>query len=490
MRLQTVSHFTKRPKADLLILPVWEEKENDLPDPFFSGILQKLCALKDFQGKEGETLFFYPEGQKEVRILWLGLGKREKNNLEKIRKAYGEAARRCLKKKILSANIWIFEKIEIFSESEFLTAALEGMLFANYEFHYATKEERKPSLLQELNFLTSIQAESIFSRSQKLAEALYFTRDLVNRNADDISPEKLAEIAQSLAKKHASLRTKVLHKKELTREKMGLLLAVGRASSKEPKLITITYMGNPKQKQKIALVGKGITYDTGGLSLKPTPSMLTMRGDMAGAACVMGVILAAALLKIPQNIVAVIPTAENSLGPDSYKLGDVYTSYGGKTVEITNTDAEGRLALADAISYTLKKESPTCLFTVATLTGGVVIALGEEITGFFTTSEKLCQSLESSSQATGEPAWRLPLYEPYQKMLRSEVADWKNSAGREASSMTAALFLKAFMDDKTPFTHLDIAGSAFFSKAVGYHPAQATGMPVRLLVHLLENFSL
>ena len=491
MKLDFAYPFSNRPVTDLLLLPLLQgQKPSSLEDSLQEEV-EAVLKTEDFSGKVGQTLLFYPKGEKEKRVLLVGLGKEEALQEESFRRSIGSAIRSCQKKKINSVCLHLSSKLP-FSSDRGLELALEAIFFANYHFTHSKNETLKESPIHLLESVVAISKKKNFSkwvRIEKLTEALGLARNLVNRNADEVTPEELAKVALKLSKLSSKVSVKVLDKKELEKEKMGLLLAVGRSSRNTPKLIILSYKGNPKSSKKLALVGKGVTYDTGGLSLKPTPSMLTMRADMGGAAAVLGTMLACILLDIPKNIVGVIPTTENSIDADSYKIGDVYTAYSGKTVEITNTDAEGRLILADAISYTLDKIKPDAMVTLATLTGGVVVALGEEMTGSFSTSEKLQEMLKKASEKTGELIWPLPFYLPYKKMLASEVADIKNSAGREASSIQGALFLHAFVNKKIPFAHLDIAGTAFLSKAVGYHPAQATGMPVRLLVDLIETYT-
>ncbi len=484
MKLEAVSHFAKRPSSDILLVFVSEEEKVLVQEEPLKQEIEEIYQLKDFSGKKGEFVLFYPKSKKEKRVFLIGLGDKKKLDLEAFRRIVGEAVRRIHPKKLSSALFCMPTSLS-FTEKEILQTCVEGAVYANY--HFQDYKDFSGGLFKEFYFLTSLKPSALFKKVEKLFEALSLTRDLVNKNADEVTPSKLAEVALDLAKRFKKIKVEVFDKRKLEQQKMGLLLAVGRASEEEPKLILLTYRGAPKKKKKIALVGKGVTYDTGGLSLKPTTNMIDMRQDMGGAGSVLGVFLAMASLDLPVNVVGAIPTAENSIDSKSYKIGDVYTSYSKKTVEITNTDAEGRLILADAISYVSKKFSPDALVTVATLTGGVVVALGDELTGFFSTCDKTGHILEKASKETGELAWPLPFYLPYKAMLKSEMANIKNSAGREASSIQAALFLHDFVPEKIPFIHLDIAGTAFFQKAVGYHPAQATGMPVRLLVEFLSS---
>jgi len=244
---------------------------------------------------------------------------------------------------------------------------------------------------------------------------------------------------------------------------MGLLLAVNRGSSQDPAFIILRYQGDRKLKEHTVFLGKGITFDTGGLNIKQTGQMETMKCDMAGAAAVLGLFRAVAGLGMRVNITGVIASTENAIGPLSYKPGDVYTSHSGKTVEIVNTDAEGRLILADALSYATQHLHPTAMIDLATLTGSVVIALGEEVTGLFSNHRKLAKKLSDAGLVSGERLWELPTYPEYKEQLRSSIADLKNSGGRKAGWITAALFLQEFVGD-VPWAHLDIAGTAYLSE--------------------------
>lgn len=311
-------------------------------------------------------------------------------------------------------------------------------------------------------------------------------RDLVNGNADDITPQYLGAVARGLEKTCKHVKTTVLNKKQIEKEKMGLLLAVNRGSFREPAFIIVVYKGNPKSKEKTVLVGKGITFDTGGLDLKPPAGMFTMKSDMAGAAVVLGSIQAASSLGLKVNITGVIASTENSIGSHSYKPGDVYSGFAGKTVEIMDTDAEGRLILADALAYAVDRLKPSRIIDLATLTGAVEVALGDEVSGLMCNNDALADLLVHAGSITGEKVWRLPLYEDYREALKSDIADIKSTGGRGGGCIKAALFLQEFVN-KTPWAHLDIAGTAFVNDARRYHPKYATGIGVRLLISFLEN---
>jgi len=455
--------------SDIKLFPLWEGGK---PAADFAPISLAL-PVRDFKGKEGDTSLCF-DG--EERCLLVGLGKQDKANVEGLRRAYSKAVQR-----ILTMG---YKHIEVLfpdckQKAEFLRGIAEGIALSNYQFSYKSE---KPNPLIETVTIVGASKSALTDEILIVAEGVHFVRNLVNSNADD----KIEKLIASAEKLHPEVTTTVFDKKFLVKEKMGLILAVNRASSKEPVLLKSSYRGNPKAKDHIVLVGKGITYDTGGLSLKPTDNMLSMKSDMSGAATVLAAVKTAAALGLKVNVTALAPLTENCIGSKSYKLGDVYTSYFGKTVEINNTDAEGRLVLADALSYAAKHLKPTFMVDLATLTGACVIALGEEIAGFFTPDDNLAEALLHASQLTDELLWRLPLHDEYKKHLKSEIADMVNAGPRWAGSITAALFLKEFTQD-IPWAHIDIAGPAFLSKPQFYCSSSATGYGVRLLVELLKR---
>lgn len=474
----------KRETYELMVLPFWDgpDEAADL------SVWKKSAGLPigsgDFKGKMGEALLFYGQG----RLLLLGLGKKEAVNRESLRRAYSAAVRIAREKKVKTIHL-IVPKIPKMSEEERFQSIAEGILLTNYSFDRLKSESLKDNpvcLLEEACFIgLKKNHEPMIGRLSQIASNVYFVRDLVNGNADDVTPKMLAEMAASLEKRTPGLKAKILDKKQIEKEEMGLLLAVNRGSSFDPYLVLLSYQGNAKSKECIVLVGKGITYDTGGLALKPAESMATMKCDMAGAATVLAAVQTAAALKLKVNVTALMPVTENSIDAKSYKIGDVYRSMSGKTVEVNNTDAEGRLILADAITYAIRHLRPTMMIDVATLTGGIIIALGEEISGLFANDDRLADRLIQSSDETGEKIWRMPLHADYKEMLKSDVADLLNSAGKAASSMTAALFLQEFCGS-VPWAHID-AGSSYVSKPKFYNTSKATGFGLRMLVNFLER---
>lgn len=492
MKFSAVDSLSKRKKSDLLVVPFVQNAKKKPEAAASASPLAKFWKTPietgDFEGKDGEVLFVYLSGEPEQRLALLGLGDQKKVDTEKVRRAYGCLGHECQKRKIESANL-VVPSVKDVGSDDILRGISEGLLLVNYSFelHKKDKEHKPAVLLKSVSLVGASKKDmAVVDKYAGVSEGVYLARDLVNGNADDVTPQHLADTAKKLAKKFPKVSTTVFNKSRIIKEKMELLLAVNRGSDVEPAFIIMEYKGNPKSKEQTTIIGKGITYDTGGLNLKPTGYMETMKCDMSGAAAVLGTIHAAATIGLKVNLVGIIPTTENSIGARSYKPGDIYSSYDGKTVEIVNTDAEGRLILADALSYASKKLKPKQMIDLATLTGAIVVALGEETTGLMSNNEKLSHALIEAGKSSFERVWPLPLYDEYREQLKSDLADLKNCGTRAGGSITAAMFLKEFVND-VPWAHLDIAGTAFLSKSRNYHPKNATGVGVRLLIDFLEK---
>jgi len=485
--LRRATSFSGRPKADVLIVPVWREKKKvSLAAPIgkLASSLRHPIKSDEFTGKIGDILHLFPTGQKEKRLLLLGLGDSKNITIEELRRAYAGAIRSLSSKAISKINVCIPESKHL-SEDEVLRGIAEGMLLSDYHFEEYVGEKKKKARLNAIALIgASKEAVKRLEHTRGVVRGVYLTKDLVNRNADEVNPQYLVNVALTLEDQFSTIQTTIFDKKRLEEEGMGLLLAVGRGSHQDPAMIISHYKGDPKSKDHTVIVGKGVTYDTGGLDLKT--SMLTMKCDMGGAGTCLGLLLAAASTKLKANFTIVIPTTENTIGTRSYKPGDVYKSYSGKTVEIGNTDAEGRLILADALSYACKKLKPTRLIDFATLTGAMVVSLGHEVTGLMSNDDKLADQLIAAGTETHERVWRLPLIEEYTRKLKSDIADLKNVSGREAGSIKAALFLREFISD-VPWAHLDIAGSSFLPEGRDYLPKYATGFGVRLMMQFFED---
>lgn len=485
------STFLRRPRADVLVWPFWKGKKGPLDAAqckLGHALPKALFDSSDFNGKEGEVLFLYDDHLPETRIALLGLGESDRITIERLRRAYASLVKACRPRKIKTINL-LLPQIPTLNSEGTMRGISEGLLLANYVFSSLKFEDSKDPvvLLEKVTFIeANPHSLALAKKYAGIASGVYLARDLVNGNADDVTPQYLAKVAQTLAKEHSHIKTTVFNKKRIEKEKMGLLLAVNRGSVVDPVFIIVEYAGNPKSKERTALIGKGITYDTGGLHLKQLNSMDTMRCDMGGAAAVLGTIQAAATIGLKTNIIGIIPSTDNAIGPNSYKPGDVYQGYTGKTVEITSTDAEGRLILADALAYTAKHFKPTRMIDIATLTGAAELAFGGETTALLSNNDALADSLIRAGYETYERTWRMPLFEEYREQLKSEIADIKNTGGRLSGVITSSLFLKEFVND-IPWAHCDIAGTAFLNEARRYHPKYATGIGVRLFIEFLEN---
>jgi len=328
--------------------------------------------------------------------------------------------------------------------------------------------------------------EPSVKKAKIIADAVCFVRDMISAPSNEMTPSIMAQKAQEVAKRK-NVTCTVLDRKKMQELGMNALLAVASGSQEEPKFIILEYSGGRKKDAPVVLVGKGLTFDSGGISLKPSDKMEEMKTDMSGGAAVMGAIMAAADMQIPLNVVALIPASDNMPSGSAFKPGDILKSYSGKTIEILSTDAEGRLLLADALAYA-SKFKPEAVIDLATLTGACVIALGDDVIGMLGTGEKLKKEINRAAQDTGELVWELPLWEQYHELIKSDIADYKNAGNRAAGTITAAAFLSKFVGDY-PWAHLDIAGPAWADKDKPYIPKGASGIGVRLLVEFLRNRS-
>lgn len=499
MEITTLTSINQRKKTDLLLIPIYKSKKGkDFLWPkettSFQHEFEPALSSGDFKGKEGEVLLHYVKDLKanEKRVLLLGLGEEEEITLESLRRSFGSALKALLKLKCKAATVTLPDGLKTVSKEEELIGALEGLLLPNYKFDqlkHESKDKEGASVVEKLYVVSSLKsAKQIAEKTLEVVEGVFLARDLVNGNADEVTPSFLAKVAHGIAKEHTNVKTTVYNRKELEKMGLGLLVAVGRGSHHDPHLIIVEYNGNKahKKTQNTIIVGKGVTYDTGGLNLKPTGSMETMKCDMGGAAAALATVSVAAALNLKVNVTAVVPTTENSIDALSYKPGDVYKSYLGKTVEIGNTDAEGRLILADALAYAVKNLHPTEIIDLATLTGAIDIALGSEAAGLFSNNDALAKKIEKSGEATFERVWRMPLFKEYRDLLKSEIADMKNHGGRSGGAILGAHFLHDFVGN-VPWAHLDIASTAYLGEPKRYIPRHGTGYGVRLLVDYLQH---
>ncbi|RLC57953.1 MAG: leucyl aminopeptidase [Chloroflexota bacterium] len=464
-------------------------------DKALGGQIRALIAAGDFRGKRNETAVLYPAGAIPAqRVLLVGLGKEEKFDLDGVRQAAGAAA-----KKARELGVTRFSTIVHgggragLDLEDAAQAVVEGTILASYHFRqHKTEpdEDERPDV--EMVTLVEFSAEKVpvvergARAGQSVAEAVSMTRDLVNQPANYATPTALAEVAQKLAVDFG-LRCRVLDREQMAELGMGALLGVAQGSEQPPKFIILEHNAGRDDLDTIVLVGKGITFDSGGINIKPGEHMAAMKSDMAGAAAVMGALRAAAALDIPLHVVGLMPATENLPSGRAIKPGDVLKSLSGLTIEVINTDAEGRLILADALAYA-QRYQPQAVVDVATLTGACVVALGEITTGLMGTDPDLVARIKAASEKTAEKVWELPLFEEYGEQLKSDVADVKNVGGRPAGAITAAFFLSKFAKGM-PWAHLDIAGKALSDKERNpYTPKGATGVGVRLFVQLLRDW--
>jgi len=463
-------------------------------DEKIDGLIRQVLQFGDFKGKANEIAMIYTLGKIGAKRLFLvGLGKRSEVNREKVRGAYAEVAKRVRNADLKRFAVPLVGDDVPLELAAYVESLIEGIYLALYQFTpFKTVEREK---IKEVDKVTLV-----FEERQRLPEirqavktattichAVYFARDLVSTPANELTPSDLAQEARTIATTRKKITCEVLGPKEMKELGMNALLGVASGSHQPPKLIILSYRGNRKDKAPLVLVGKGLTFDSGGISIKPSEKMDEMKSDMAGGAAVMGAIMAVADMNLPVSVIGLIPATENLPGGRALKPGDILKSLSGQTIEVINTDAEGRLILADALSYA-GRYKPAAIIDIATLTGACIIALGDEVIGLMGNNESLIGRIKKAAEITNEKVWELPLWEEYGEMIKSDVADYKNSAGRPAGTITAAAFLSKFVGDY-PWAHLDIAGPAWREKEKAYLPKGASGVGVRLLVQFLRDWA-
>ncbi len=486
-------------RADVVVCFVPEGGRPILPGLTASSrlakVLSRLMRDQGFKGKRHETLLWHAGGSFPAsHYLLAGLGSSGAQRIEMLRESCGAAARRAA---ALKARRTVIALPPQKTESQWagaVEAAVEGFSLGSYRMvKYQTGEEaakapaRGAVLLVPRDALGAARAGLASGRVR--ASATNFTRDLVNEPAMVLTPSRMADVARRSGREHG-LEVKVHDERRLRAMGMGGILGVSAGSAEPPCLIHLTY--RPRRRRgrlpKVALVGKGLTFDSGGLSLKTASGMETMKLDKAGASAVLGVMTALPRLRLPVEVHGILAMTENMPGGSAIKPGDVLRTMGGRTIEVLNTDAEGRVVLADALTYA-QRLGVERIIDLATLTGACMVALGPVSTGVFGSDQEMVDRLLDSARRAGERMWQLPLYDEYADQLRSEIADIKNTASRYGGAITAALFLKSFVDDKVPWLHLDIAGPAFLESEQGYLRRGATGAGVRTLLTYLQSLA-
>ena len=489
--------------ADALVLNLFEgvaspEGGTGAIDKLLGGTISELIKDKELSGKLGETTLIHSLGKIPAkRILVMGLGKREQFSTSTVRTIAGHAAR-------YLRNIGVKNAISIthgagigqLDTKDSAQAIAEGVLLGLYEFkNYQTKKTKTSEGKQLESFILIEQDEGRISalkegiaRGVTVSASAQLARDLVNEPANVVNPVKMAQFASSMAKE-AGLPIEILVREDLMQNQMGAMLAVSAGTANEPQLIIMEYLGDPDNPDNnIALVGKGITFDSGGISIKPSANMWEMKGDMSGGASVIGAMKGISQLKPKINVYGVVPAVENMPSGTAQRPGDIIRSMNGKTIEVDNTDAEGRLILADAITYIRHVKNVNRVVDIATLTGAIVIALGHVASGVMGTSQTLVDAVIAASKTTDEKMWQLPLFDEYKKQNHSDYADVKNTGGRPAGSITAALFIGEFTEG-VEWAHLDIAGTFLAEKTTGHLVRGASGVPTRTLIQLVEDLA-
>lgn len=439
-----------------------------------------------FKGSEGEI--YTNLSMDGDSVIFLGLGDKEKLDFQVLRKSFYKLGKDLEKYKFKSAGITV-PKFDDLCYRRTNAAIAEGLLQSTYKFDKFKSDKKEESLLKEI-YLDVLEdkkdkVKEGIKEIEIIVEGIFIARDLVNEPAINMYPEALSKAAKENLE-DLGVKVEIYGRDEIEEIGMKAFLAVSKGSEKEPQFIVMTYSGDEASEEKIALVGKGLTYDSGGYSLKPSASMASMHSDMAGSASVIGAMRAIAKSKLKKNVVAVVAACENLISGGAYKPGDVIGSMSGKTIEVDNTDAEGRITLADALYYAATVVKADKIVDLATLTGACVVALGSVTTGAISNNESLMKEINKASKEAGEYVCQLPSHEEYRELNKSHIADIKNTGGRGAGTITAGLFLEEFVEDK-PWVHLDIAGTSFLGKARGYLPKGATGVPVKTLYHFIKE---
>ena len=500
MKTVLLNVTSRRKPADLFIIGAFEKdrlsKEIRSLEPEFARNFQKAASADRFSGKVAESFaLFHDSNHEALEVVILGLGSKKSYSALSLRKVVGQASKLAKSRKVRTVRIFL----DSFCHGNVKPAIAastfsEIWLLASYEFNRyksADADAKKNVKVDTLEFLTfKKQSSAAVEKSVKdgcsVARGIMLARDLINEPANVMTPNALAAQAKKLAQEK-KLTCKVIGPAELKKLKMGGILGVGNGSINPPALIVLEYGQRYKNKGTFCLIGKGVTFDTGGISIKPAKDMDKMKYDMSGAAAVIGIMGTISDLKIPVHVVGLTPAVENNVSEDPQRPGDIIHMYNGKTVEVLNTDAEGRLILADALAYSARYK-PKAIIDMATLTGLVVYTFGDKAIGLMTNDEKFASRVKKAGEQTGERCWELPMWDEYRDMIKGNHADLNNIGGPYGGTITAAKFLQEFVPEKTPWVHLDIAGTAWCDAARYDCPKGATGVGVRLVTKLLSDW--
>ncbi|MFH2231910.1 MAG: leucyl aminopeptidase [Patescibacteria group bacterium] len=501
MNIELIQGDILEKTCDLLVVSMFKGAKSvsdttEAVDKGLEGVITELIAQREFEGKLGESLVFPAFGWINARnVALLGLGDKKKFNEDTVRQIGGHIVKVAREQKAKSMTTFLHGAGEGGLNPRVSAQALtEGLLLGAHTFHAYKgtqhKKNKQPSELSEVFIFEKYKRAAKMGlegvkRGKVLSEATILARDLVNTPSADMTPERMAEEAKALVVRGSGISCKILDQAAIEHMGMHATLSVARGSRNAPVGVHLVYRP-AKSKKTVAIVGKGVTFDSGGLSIKPANGMETMKIDMAGAASVIGLFKALADLKPKVTVHGIFLAVENMPGGNAFRPGDVVRAMDGTTIEIKSTDAEGRVVLADSLCYA-KKQKPDMIVDLATLTGAVVIALGEEIAGLLTNDEKLGQKLLTAAKETGEGLWELPLHRPYMKAVRSKIADINNTGGRDGGVIKGALFLTPFVED-TPWAHIDIGGTCYTEKETRPdQPHGATGYGVRMLAKFLMS---
>jgi leucyl aminopeptidase len=478
-------------QTPLLVIGVFEGEQDFTQskelDPSVFASIKETLENKEFRGAFGSSILVYTHGRGPMKkIMLLGLGKREKFTDESARICAGKAAQKAKELGVKEFSLLQFSNLD----EGLVEAMTEGVTLALYSFDKYKEAKEPAAKIEEVAILINSDSpkfQSVADKACLVVEAVNFARDMANLPPNDCPPAQLASTALSLAQEYG-MKARVIDRYELENMGMGGIVAVGKGSNNPPKLIILEYAGNNDPQQKpYLLVGKAVTFDTGGISIKPGEKMDEMKFDKCGGCTVLAVMRAVASMKLAANVVGIVPSVENMPSSTSYRPGDIIRMYNGKTVEVLNTDAEGRMILADALAYGIATYCPKAVIDLATLTGAAIIALGANIAALVGTNKQLTDRLRKLADKTGEKMWELPLYDEFHDQIKSTYADIKNIGGRPGGAITAAAFLSNFANG-APWVHIDIAGTAWTQDGThekSYNPKGATGFGVRTLVKLL-----